>query len=68
MLKITITGDRNEGKTLLAKAVTKALRDLNIKFTVELNLRPDEVINIKDSKQMVTQIVDNEKSQSWLVG
>lgn len=50
MLKITITGDRAEGKTMLAKLIARALINMNVAFEKERG--KEDVICISDSEQM----------------
>lgn len=50
MLKITITGDRNEGKTLLSQWIEDVLDDKDIHTTFKYGV--EDVISITDSKQV----------------
>ena len=50
MLKITITGDRAEGKTMLTKVIEKTLKSFEITFEKEYG--KEDVIRITDSEQM----------------
>jgi len=54
MLKVVITGDEREGKTVLAAFITKALKDIG--YDVKSD-EPQQLKNISDATMVRTQFV-----------
>ncbi len=56
MLKITITGERAEGKTILARMIERALKSFEITFEKEYG--KEDIIRITNSEQMVIYLLE----------